>query len=310
MERNRDAILALCSTLCPRPGVAPLTHREYRDLARLLFREGMEPGDLYDLSAAPAELLFRLSPFDPQRLLRLLDRTESLLQELRSYEDRGITVVTRAETAYPRMLRLTPRSECPPLFYCAGELSLGQLPTVGYVGSRDIDPADAAFASAMVKKTLSAGYGVVSGGARGSDSVAEGTSLSLGGFVVEFPADSLLRKLRDPSVARALSTGRLLLLCPVAPHKGFSTSLAMMRNRYIYAHSHGTVVIRSAMGRGGTWAGATDALKRGLCPLLCQNAPYPGNQALIQAGALPIDPTGPCRLPPKITDSRPEPFIY
>ena len=302
MEHNRQAIIALCSTLCPREGVTPLSHREYRDLARLLFQEGLEPSDLYRLDTGDPELLFRLSAFDPHRLMALLDRTDALLRELASYEAQGITVVTRAEDAYPRMLRRTPRSECPPLFYAAGDLSLCQLPTVGYVGSRDIDPIDLAFARATVRKTLAGGYGVVSGGARGSDSVAEGTALSLGGFVVEFPADSLLRKLRDPSVAKAVAGGKLLLLCPVPPHEGFSTPLAMMRNRYIYAHSHGTVVIRSALGKGGTWAGATDALKRGLCPLLCHNAPYGGNQALIQAGATPIDHTWHGQIPPKATE--------
>lgn len=304
MGHNREAIIALCSTLCPRTDVAPLTHREYRDLAQLLFREGKEPGDLYHMTTEDAGLLFALSPFDPQRLLRLLDRTEALLGEIESYEDRGISVITRAETAYPQTLRTTPGSQCPPLFYYAGNLSLAQLPAAGYVGARDIDLADGAFTVSAVEKSLSRNYGVVSGGARGTDSIAEGAALAQGGFVVEYPADSLLRRLRDPAVSRGIAEGKLLLLYPVAPHVGFSTPLAMMRNRYIYAHSHGTVVIRSDLGKGGTWAGATDALKKNLCPLLCHDAPYEGNQALIQAGALPIDHTWTGQLPPKATNAQ------
>ena len=35
-----------------------------------------------------------------------------------------------------------------------------------------------------------------------------------------------------------------------------------MRNRYIYAQSSGTVIIRSDKGKGGTWAGATENLKQ------------------------------------------------
>ncbi len=308
MSHNREAIIALCSTLCPRVGVAPLTYREYRDLAQILFREGKEPGDLYDLSTADADFLFALSPFDPQRLLRLLDRSEDLMKELASYEARGISVITRAEAAYPRTLRITPGSQCPPLLYYAGDLALAQRPLAGYVGSREIDAADSAFGASAVKKTLSKGYGVVSGGARGSDSVAEGTALSLGGFVVEYPAVSLLGRLRDPSVARSVAEGKLLLLFPAAPHTGFSTPLAMMRNRYIYAHSHGTVIIRSHKGRGGTWSGAKEALKKKLCPLLCHNTPHEGNQALIQAGALPIDHTWSGHFPQKTAEDRTEGF--
>ena len=302
MGQNREAIIALCSTLCPRAGVAPLTHREYRDLARILFCEGKEPGDLYHMATADAAFLFSLSPFDPQRLMRLLDRTEELLRELSSYEDRGISVVTRAEAAYPRILRATPRSECPPLFYYAGDLSLGQKALAGFVGARDIDPVDSAFTVSAVEKALSRGYGVVSGGARGTDSFAEGTALSRGSFVVEYPADSLCNRLRSPTISQGVLGGKLLLLYPAAPHTGFSTPLAMIRNRYIYAHSHGTVVIRAALGKGGTWAGATDALKRKLCPLLCREAPYDGNQALIRFGALPIDHRWNGQFPQKTTE--------
>ncbi len=308
MSRNREAIIALCSTLCPKNGISPLTPAEYRGFAQLLYREGMEPGDLYTMSAEDAALLLSFTALEPQRILRLLDRTEELHREISAYNDRGITVITRAETAYPQILRTTPGSQCPPLFYCAGDLSLAQRPATGYVGARDIDPADGAFTVSAVEKSLSLGYGVVSGGARGTDSIAEGAALAKGGFVVEYPADSLLRRLRDPAVSRGVAEGKLLLLYPVAPHVGFSTPLAMARNRYIYAHSHGTVVIRSNLGKGGTWAGATDALKKNLCPLLCQNAPYPGNRALIQAGALPIDHTWTGQFPPKTTKDQAEGF--
>ena len=306
MDRNRQAIIALCSTLCPREGLSPLSHREYRELAQILFREGMEPGELFTVGTKDPQVLFALAPFDPQRIRRLLDRTEELMAEIASYEERGIYVITRAEAAYPQALRTTPGSQCPPLFYYAGELSLAQKPAVGYVGARDIDLSDGAFTVFAVEKSLSQGYGIVSGGARGTDSIAEGTALSKGGFVVEFPAVSLLSRLRDPAVCQWLSDGKLLLLYPIAPYVGFSTPLAMMRNRFIYAHSQGTVITRSDLGKGGTWAGATDALRRKLCPLLCHDAPYPGNRALIQAGATPIDHTWDGHLPPKCTGSTAE----
>lgn len=63
----------------------------------------------------------------------------------------------------------------------------------------------------------------------------------------------------------------------------------MMRNRYIYAQSVGTVIIRSDFNKGGTWTGANDNLKNNWCTTLCWDHPYPGNQALIENGAIPID---------------------
>ena len=67
-----------------------------------------------------------------------------------------------------------------------------------------------------------------------------------------------------------------------------SFGMAMMRNRYIYAQSSGTVVVRSDLNKGGTWTGANENLKNGWCTMLCWDHPYPGNQALIKKGAVPI----------------------
>jgi predicted Rossmann fold nucleotide-binding protein DprA/Smf involved in DNA uptake len=61
-----------------------------------------------------------------------------------------------------------------------------------------------------------------------------------------------------------------------------------MRNRYIYAQSSGTVVIRSDRGKGGTWAGATEDLKKRWCPVFCRDYNYPGNKELIRLGAIPV----------------------
>ena len=64
--------------------------------------------------------------------------------------------------------------------------------------------------------------------------------------------------------------------------------MAMMRNRYIYAQSSGTVVVRSDLNKGGTWTGASENLKNNWCTTLCWDHPYPGNQALIEKGAVPV----------------------
>lgn len=64
----------------------------------------------------------------------------------------------------------------------------------------------------------------------------------------------------------------------------------MMRNRYVYAQSAGTDVVRSDYQKGGTWAGAADNLKNQWCPTFCwSNSAYRGNLALIETGAIPID---------------------
>ena len=81
----------------------------------------------------------------------------------------------------------------------------------------------------------------------------------------------------------------MLLLSVVKPDAGFNVGVAMMRNRYIYAQSAGTVVVRSEYNKGGTWAGATENLKYNWCKEFCRDKrSYQGNKALIEMGAIPI----------------------
>ena len=226
---------------------------------------------------------------EADRYCRLLDRSGSLRFELSKYEDMGIQIVTRADTEYPGQLKKKLGSACPPLFYTAGNLALLNRQTVGYVGSRSVDPTDIDFTQKTVRKTAENGYAVVSGGAKGIDLVSVSASLSEGSSAIEYISDSMLRKMRDPDLLRALRDDRILLMSVVVPTAGFNVGTAMMRNRYIYAQSSGTIVVRSDKGKGGTWAGATENLKKSLCPTFCREFDYPGNKELIQLGAIPID---------------------
>ena len=83
----------------------------------------------------------------------------------------------------------------------------------------------------------------------------------------------------------------LCFVSQVNPAAGFSVGNAMGRNRLIYALSDLTIVIATAAGSGGTWAGATENLKRRWAPLAVWVGPGApeGNGQLVQKGALPFD---------------------
>ena len=307
MLRDRLAIISLCAQFGRTEGMRPLTTAEYRDLSGLLARFGKIPGEL--LTMAQGELKdIGISSEAACRIEALLGRTDVIEALLDSYRAMGIGVLTPAEEGYSPTIKATLGQSCPPVLCCAGNPILGMFPAVGFVGARDIDERDKAFALETVQKVVSRGYGVVSGGARGADSAAEGEALRQGAFVVEFPATSLLQKLRNPETVRLLEQGDLLLMTPEAPQAGFSNSLAAARNRLIYAHSLATVVVRATHCKGGTWSGATHALKKELCPVLCRNYPYEGNQDLIQNGAVAIDESWDGVLPAEGAKTVPEQF--
>ena len=289
MNQDSNAIITLCSHICVGDGVEPLEPKEYSILAEALAAAGKSPKDLFDFS--PDEFRAVLGPDTKQteRFKRLLDRNASMTFELSEYQNMGIEVITRADTGYPKMLKRKTGNRCPPLFYYAGDLTLLDKPLVGYVGARTVTQEDVDFTIQSVRKTVGHGYGVVSGGAKGIDTVSGTEALLCGGVSVEYLSDSLLKKLKKRDVIRDVQQGELLLLSAAKPDAPFHVGMAMMRNQYIYAQSVATMVVRSDLNKGGTWTGAAENLKNNLCPTLCWNQPYPGNQALIQKGAIPID---------------------
>ena len=288
MNRNAEAITIFCSHLCVTEGILPLEAKEWSDLAEKLLSLNLKPEYLLDFERQDFIDQLTTTEKEADRYIRLLERSGSLRFELNKYEDMGIRIVTRADSEYPKQLKKKLGNGCPPLFYSAGDLCLLNKEAVGYVGSRSVDPSDIEFTKQTVAKTASRGYAIVSGGAKGIDSISASAAMNEGVSVIEYLSDSMLRKMRDPGLIREIRDGRVLLMSVVIPTAGFNVGVAMMRNRYIYVQSSGTVVIRSDKGKGGTWAGATENLKKNWCPVFCRDCDYPGNKELIRLGAIPI----------------------
>ena len=162
---------------------------------------------------------------------------------------------------------------------------------VGVVGSRDLTPAGVDVARAIAQRAANDGRTVISGGARGADRQAMQAAIGTGGSCVGVLADALVRTTNDVEVRRAIADEQLCLLTPYTPTAPFSVGNAMGRNKLIYALADVTVVVASDEGRGGTWAGATEALKRryGRVAVWTGEGGGPGNTALVDLGATPLE---------------------
>lgn len=291
MNPNSNAILTLCSHLCVGEGIVPLEPKEYGDFAQKLLSADKKPCDLLEMSRQ--DIIKQLGADDnfADRIMRLVDRNASLCFELEKLSGMGIEAVTRADKEYPAALKKKLLGACPPIFYCAGDLELLNNRTVGFVGSRAVEQKDAEFTKNAVNRVVSLGYGVVSGGAKGIDTIAGTEAILRDSFSIEYVSDSMLRKLKSSDTVKRIQDGKLLMLSVVRPDAGFNVGITMQRNRYIYAQSEATVVVRADLNKGGTWSGATENLRHSWCPTLCWDYPYPGNKALIEKGAVAIDNT-------------------
>lgn len=284
------AVLALTSRLGLRGGAdepAPLAPRAWARVQRALDARGLRPADLLGRDARElGELLD--APSSGETIARLAARATTLSLELERLNTRGVWVLSVADEPYPHRLRDRLSDSAPTVLFGVGTQSLLQAGGVAMVGSRDADPTAIEFAERAGASVARSGRPVVSGGARGIDAAAMRGAAHAGGTVVGVLADSLERAAREPAVRELISDDRVVLLSPYGPAVPFSAGNAMGRNRLIYCMADAAVVVVTSEGSGGTWAGATEALKAGWVPVHVQigEGMPSGNQALVSRGAI------------------------
>lgn len=286
VDEGSLALVALTSRLTD-AGVPPLKAAEvWRLMARV-----DDASLLLGLDERAAAELTSGTGVDPARLVRLLDLGVGLALRLEALYDRGIAPITFLDDHYPSRLRARLGTAAPPVLYGAGEPSLVDVDGVGVVGSRQVGPEAVEVTRTVGQLVAGAGLPLVSGGARGVDSIGMAAAFDAGGGVVAVLADSLERAAARADHRRAMLDGRGCLLTPYRPDAGFTAGAAMGRNKIIYALSRVTLVVASAHGEGGTWSGATEALRKGYgrVAVWTGKGGGPGNAALIDAGATPVD---------------------
>lgn len=285
------AIMLLCSDLALNfkiDSVKPFTSLEWSKLAKIIFNSSIKrPSNLFNLSSNDIQEKLLISHEEAGRITTLLSKAGQLSFELNALNDLGIGVITRADSNYPHVLKEKLRSSCPPVIYYCGNISILNNKLVGVVGSRNTDLEGSEFAKSLARKIVKDGYSLVSGGARGVDTISQEEVLSLGGKVAAFIADSMASKIRNREIREGVIKGNLLLMSSINPKNEFTVYSAMERNKYIYSLSDFTIVVSSDYNKGGTWTGAVESIKNKWVPILVRSeGDIPrGNTELIKLGA-------------------------
>ncbi len=293
LSDDTKAILLLCGVFGDR-SVKPLSPQEYNSVARWLACEGSRPQHL--LLPEVAERVSRGVGVEAGRLDALLARGVALGFAVEQWERSGIWIVSRGDADYPVRLKKHIKEKSPPLLFGVGDRALLQGGGLAVVGSRNVDSEGERFTRTVAELCARQGIPVVSGGARGVDSIAMESALKAGGIVFAALADSLLKKSLEKSARSALAAGRLMLLSPYHPEAPFSVGAAMGRNKLIYALSDYALVVSADYQKGGTWAGAEEELKRErpLPVFVRMEGDVPeGNRRLLSLGVRPWPNAGP-----------------
>lgn len=263
LSPNTQAILLLTAPLLLGKSVygeAPLSIGEYAKLAAYLHAQHKEPANLI---AASADDLIRSCAhiIDENRVRRLLERGFQLGQALERWRNRAIWVISRADPAYPRILKARLRHAAPPVLYGCGDIALSASGALAVVGSRHVSEDLLHFSQEIGHFCAEAGQTLVSGGARGIDQAAMRGSLQHGGKVIGILADRLEQAVLQRENRDALLNRHLILISPYDPSAGFHVGNAMQRNKLIYGLAQAGLVVNAELNKGGTWAGAIEQLE-------------------------------------------------
>ena len=293
MNSDSQALVLLCSMIgrTDDEPVRPLGPKEWTDLELKIGSSGIEgPGGLLGLSALDVARGLEIDLTEADRIVALLGRVSQMAIELERLGESGIDVLTRVDREYPSRLLNSLKHVAPPVLFTAGKRRLLDRGGIAAVGSRNIDESGQTFAKEIGRKCAVNSLPLISGGARGTDALAMQSAIEAGGAAVGVLADSLERAVRGADLREAFENGNLALITPYSPAASFTVGAAMGRNRLIYALADYAVVVSSEVETGGTWRGATEALKAKWCPVFVRtgdDSPA-GNRELLKKGALAL----------------------
>lgn len=293
LSPDTQAILLLCASFgqnrLSQP--QPLTLSEYNLLAGWLQENEMRPRDLLNPTVKNQ---FQKTPFDklePQRIEALLERGVMLSLAVEKWTTQGLWILGRGDNQYPKRLKQKLKQKSPAILYGIGNMELLSAGGLAIVGSRDINDLEIDYTRRLAKTCAQEGIQVISGGARGVDQASMLGALEASGTAVGVLADSLIKMAVNGKYRQSISEGRLTLISTYDPNAGFNTGNAMGRNKYIYALADYALVVSSAYEKGGTWAGAIEALEKIKdVPVFVrmQDVVPEGNRELVKQGAKPF----------------------
>lgn len=261
-------------------GTQPLSNGEFADFHRWMDSVGVPAQSILE-----RQVSLESSPITPERLTALLNRTVGVFQSINKWLGAGLWICYWRDPCYPSRFK-TLKHRAPILLFGYGDANAFGNRALAIVGSRNASEERLNKASEIGRACARSGITVVSGGAKGIDSAAMSAGIAGMGTVVGVMADSLLRESGKSQYRQAIQEGRLCLMSEVHPEARFDVGMAMARNRLAYACAEAALVIECDLNKGGTWAGAMEALRAGSPVYVLQGAR--AERALVEKGAISV----------------------
>ena len=268
-------------------GTKALTPTEWAMLSAWLDDRHLTPGQLVKESPARVLADWVDHRITADRLQRLLGLAHTLETSIKRWRSARLTLLTLSDKAYPKRLRRRLAGKPPPVLFATENTALLDQGGLAEVGSLDASEEECVYAVELGKRASSENVCIVSGGARGIDQHAVLGALESGGQAVAVLPGNIVRTMASASLKGHIDNGRLALVTPYSPDARWNAGLALGRNKHIYCLADAAVAVASVEGRGGTWAGAAENLRRGWVPLWVKKShdARSGSPGLVERGA-------------------------
>lgn len=202
----------------------------------------------------------------------------------------GIEIITRLDESYPDMLKSTPQA--PWVLYAMGNIHLLNEPGLAMVGTRVPTAYGRKVGSMLAEELCRAGLTIVSGMARGIDSVVHDTALRSGGKTIAVLGSGI--DIVYPSENRSLYeeiAQQGLIISEYPPGTKALPGFFPQRNRIIAGLTLGTLVVEADV-KSGSLITADAALEAGrdvyAVPGPITSPKSHGTLNLIKQGAKPV----------------------
>lgn len=274
--REQDLLLWLCTT----PGVGGVTIRQLHDYF----------GDWRAVWQGTEEEMLKGAGVRKQAVRAICQSRQTFdpVAARRQFEPAGIRFVSLVDLEYPEPLRSL---YDPP----AGLFVQGQLPPCGekglaVVGSRTLTAYGRVVTEKLIRELVEKGLTIVSGLARGIDTIAHRATLDVGGQTVAVLGSGLLNiyPRENTKLAMQIADGHGAVISEFPPGTAGKPGHFPVRNRIISGLCQGTLVIEAGE-RSGSLITADQALEQGrdvyAVPGPITSPQSAGTNRLIQQGA-------------------------
>ena len=258
------------------------------------YLQGKSIIDMFSADVDDWRNVYKIREDEIPLLLDAKERVPNYSFDAEDLLNQGYDITPITYKGYPEMLKRNLKYNAPILVYSRGNKELLNRRCVAIVGSRKAKEISLGFTANMAKRAVAEGSVVVSGYAKGVDRQALEAAVDNGGSsIIVLPQGISTFSTGFRQLHKYMVEGRLLVMSVYLPKAPWSVALAMARNTLIYAMAEDIYVAESD-ATGGTFAGATDGIRRGRTIYVRkpEDGEHNANMQLVEMGAKAVDAEG------------------